>query len=371
MSNRPWRHLVNLALAVLGISIGGNIALAASGDIIDLGLLSGETWDMSPRAINDGGVVVGHHEPSNTGFRWSQSTGLTALPYGIGGPSYINNQDVILFGGSIFYPNGSTEGPGLAGVGMNNTGDIVVGSGNGGAWETPLISRRDSTGNWKVQNLGTPDRYAGSANGINNYNVIVGQFGANQSEHAFRYTDAGGMEDIGILPGACYDHSAATAINNQGTIVGWSYGASSTQAIRYTDADGLQPLELDAYGTSRAKAINDLGLIAGQADAQAVAWDAQGHLINLNEWLQRVNPDAASRWELLDAADVNNSNLILGYGILDHDGIGRSFVLDATGIAVPEPASWILAGIAGLLLAARYCRAEETKKGGGKGARSF
>jgi probable HAF family extracellular repeat protein len=300
---------------------------------------------------------------------------MTALPtanFSI--PTYINNQGTILtkvWGETrILYANGSTERLlGLSAVGINNTGDVVVGSGNGGAYWIPEIAHRNSLGNWEfVANLGAPDHYVGCATGINDHNVIVGQFGSSMvGNHAGRYTDGSGLEDLGILPGGGND-SAALAINNLGTIVGYASSASgSRQAIRYTDAAGMQALELLDYDRSSvARSINDGGIIVGEAlkssspASQAVAWDAHGHLVNLNDWLQRINPDAASHWSLWYAVDINNSNLILGSG--RYDGASRAFVLDATDIVAPEPASWILAGIAGLLIAAGYGRRRLTRR---------
>lgn len=71
-------------------------------------------------------------------------------------------------------------------------------------------------------------------------------------------------------------------------------------------------------------------------------------MINLDAWLDEVNPVEGAKWTLEVAYDINDSGLIIGQGWYD-DGSGskyRAFVLE-----IPEPASLslVLAGAMGLL----------------------
>lgn len=354
-------HSLTTALALSVCSLGG-AAFAASGDIFNLGTLNADDQLAMPAVINDNGVVVGTVMTSTgsaIGYRWSQSTGMTALSTDLGVPIYINNQNTILLNQflssstTVLYADGQTETlPYVSSIAISNTNSTIVGSTNGYASK----SWKSSNGDWETETLPIPSSQSsgsGYAVAINDNDVIVGRFGY----CAGRYTTAGGSEDLGVLPGTFHDRSEARAINNVGTIVGQSngvFGVFNQLAIRYTDADGMQPLDLSDYTDSVAKSINDGGIIAGVARTsggvnQAVAWDAQGDLVNLNDWLESVNPDAASHWSLQEAYDINSSNLILGYG--QYDGVGRTFVLDVTGLAVPEPSTIALlaTGLVGLL----------------------
>ena len=78
-----------------------------------------------------------------------------------------------------------------------------------------------------------------------------------QPYHAFRWTPAGGMEDLGVLSNGA---SIATAINNAGLITGYA-----------TAADG----NAHAFLWSRSQGMRDLGTLGGY-DSYAVAISAAG-----------------------------------------------------------------------------------------------
>src|SRR5262249_5511302 len=88
--------------------------------------------------------------------------------------------------------------------------------------------------------------------------------------HAFRWTQAGGIVDIGTLPGR--SDAAATAVSDNGKIVvgisaprpldilnstGWDYDTSDTRAFRWTQATGMQDLTqlLAAQGITLVAAL--------------------------------------------------------------------------------------------------------------------
>ena len=83
---------------------------------------------------------------------------------------------------------------------------------------------------------------------------------------AFLWTESGGMQDLGTLPGGSY--SQAYAINNLGQVVGWSYldGGSNQHAFVWDSISGMQDLGTLGGLTSAATAVNDAGEVTGAAD---------------------------------------------------------------------------------------------------------
>jgi len=76
----------------------------------------------------------------------------------------------------------------------------------------------------------------------------------------------------------------------------------------------------------------------------------------LDAWLDANNPAEGTKWTLSEADGLTDTGLVTGRAIYD-DGPGgqadgwRAFLLDASALVVPEPASIVLLGIgaAGLL----------------------
>ena len=78
---------------------------------------------------------------------------------------------------------------------------------------------------WSALDLGTLGGSASHAIAVNNAGVIVGDSDTATNEtHAFSWTAAGGMHDLGTLPGGTF--STAVAVNASGQVAG--YGDTAT-----------------------------------------------------------------------------------------------------------------------------------------------
>lgn len=115
----------------------------------------------------------------------------------------------------------------------------------------------------------TPLGIRGSANDLNNKDVLVGSFSHGMGAHAFMYSD-GVFRDLGTLGG---QYASAIAINEKGVIVGTSYitGNNTYRGFIY-DSGVMTPIGTFGGAASRANDINRHGVIVGEAQDAAGVW---------------------------------------------------------------------------------------------------
>jgi probable HAF family extracellular repeat protein len=169
------------------------------------------------------------------------------------------------------------------------------------------------------------------------------------------------MRDLGTLAGG--SSSDGYGINNFGKVVGASDDGTGWRAFRYDGTPGSGGImrELGSLGGnfSRADDINDAGFVVGSAERDtgssvAALWRPDLSIIDLEAWLDAVNPAQGAYWRLDYALSVNDAGLIVGSGS-HQDGYG-SFVLDASSL-VPEPAGLVLlALLTPMMLCRERCR---------------
>jgi probable HAF family extracellular repeat protein len=155
---------------------------------------------------------------------------------------------------------------------VNNSGQIVgYGKFNGQSrgWIYTDDDGVFSNGGGTIISLGVlPGGYGSYAYALNDSGVVTGRsYTSGGYLHAFRWTAASGMTDLGSLGTATYTtaSSAGAGINSAGTVVGYSersyaidFHAFVDNGSGMKDLNALTPADLHL---SRARAINDAGQI--------------------------------------------------------------------------------------------------------------
>jgi probable HAF family extracellular repeat protein len=127
--------------------------------------------------------------------------------------------------------------------------------------------------------LGTLGGTSSSANDINASGQVAGRSDtASGAERAFLWTVGSGMVDLG-MPGGVDGRSQADGINDAGRVVGSFVpdADGNDRGYQWTAAGGMVELPTLTGIESAAKAINNVGLMAGYGDiatgdGHAVAW---------------------------------------------------------------------------------------------------
>src|SRR5207249_5827520 len=148
--------------------------------------------------------------------------------------------------------------------------------GRGGA--RPEVVGREKDGFRDIGNLGGTGPTDGAiGNDINERGDVTGKsITAAEEEHAFCWSEAVGMLDLGTLGGGS---SVGIAINSARQVAGRSRSADGhARAFLWTSGDGMRDLGTLAGGqNSIAHALNNRGQVAGRSDVasgeiHAVVW---------------------------------------------------------------------------------------------------
>jgi probable HAF family extracellular repeat protein len=167
-----------------------------------------------------------------------------------------------------------------------------------------------------VRDIGTLGGTSAYAPALNDAGQVAG-YSANTSEdyHAFRWSEAGGMIDLGTLNGAAT--STARAINRMGRVAGYSAPAlDPLHAFVWNDTRGMVDLGTLAVGSSVGQAINDTGMVAGYSDAadtnaHGFVWIATGGMLDIGTL------DGIDSYATL----INNAGQVAGYSaVLNNNG---------------------------------------------------
>jgi probable HAF family extracellular repeat protein len=263
-----------------------------------------------------------------TSFKVPGSSPNTMISINNGGQVVVNTGTSASYDVSIWNRISGSEvvgliGPTSGGAGLNAAGDVV------GAGDPDNLNYFQAFV-WQpvggVQWLGSLGGDLSAANGINASGAVVGQsYTGTYAQHAFLWTQAGGMQDLTIdltsIGGA-----TATAINSSNQVVGYYFpnGSRNTLGFLWTQAGGLQ--NFGSTGTL-AFAINDSGTVVGQspfvnAAKHAFSWTQTGGITDLGT----LGGSASS------AQGINNRGWIVGTSLTtSKNGLLHGFLWTASG----------------------------------------
>jgi probable HAF family extracellular repeat protein len=244
-------------------------------------------------------------------------------------------------------------------------GSVVVGrSATVGGWEA--IRWTESTGMVGLGDLPGGDLYSEAYGVSADGAVIVGRgstIGSSSQlvREAFRWTEAGGMQGLGDLPGG-HHSSIATAVSGDGSIiVGSSAVANGSSGFRWTEATGMVELEplRPGFGSSASAISMDGSIIGGGASAdmesEAVVWNAQNKIMRVADLLKKVGLDGeqnGARLRNVTGISADGTTLVgtANRGSATIGGWGWVAVLPRS-VYVPEPCGFgVLAYAASTLM---------------------
>jgi probable HAF family extracellular repeat protein len=371
-----------LTAAILLTSICASSAANAAPTITNLGYIPGGD-NTFPLALSaDGTTVVGQVTNSSgvaRAFRWTAGTGVQDIGAGVAtaqsAAAGVNGDGSVIVGSYGVSPDqafrwtastGSQDLGSLPGGSSSSAnsvsanGSIVVGSATDA---TTFHSFRwtTATGIQALPNAAGFD-YSLGASGISaDGSVIVGtngnKGGAANIDHAYRYTDADGYQDLGVQPG--FTRSVARAVSGDGqTVIGFSQlfpppsgSGAVIGAFRWTAATGLVPLFLDDETYSVADAVTFdgsriVGTSTASAGPRAVMWTSRIGSVDLNTYLPTLGVNLTG-WNLNEATGISSDgSVISGYGTFN--GVEAGWIVSTN--AVPEPSTGFLSVIAAVVI---------------------
>lgn len=293
-------ELIVAAVAYSNAPVVGPVVIGAypGGSQLD-GFLS------SAYGVSDDGIAVGlaYDDGSNAiAFRWSATDGMSRLP--VNRPDTFSRANGISHDGSVAF-------------GWNDQQD---------GYRTGVIWR-DGKVTDLVDAEGNPvgEAYAASADG----SVVVGggYYTGNGSE-AWRWTAAGGVQPIGILPASPAPGTRAAPSREPARL-------DRRQPATGPAPAGFLPAESFAF------AVSDDGNVAVGASGSwpvrtASIWTPAGGLVPLADYVAGAGVAIPEGWFLAAGTALSADGLAIGGWGLNPDGIMQAFIIDLHPAAAPE-----------------------------------
>jgi uncharacterized membrane protein len=342
--------LLGLIALIGALGCGSSDSDRGAAIIEPLGALAGAPGACSPGKINNNGVVVGgcgNGDATERFFIWSRAEGMRLLSAELTGGIRDGVMDINDRGEVVGWVDAA------AGTADWASHPFVIREGvlqrllqGEKAGVAAAINNR-----WFDGTFEDPGQFgflylAGAftdlgelqPNEINDAGVIVGSI-VNQSTYEAAALSPSGLVKLGTFGGP---QSAAADINNAGTAVGWADTPESyvcvrsicykARAFKWSAAEGRVDLGalFDQGHISRATAINGAGHIIGWhglpgEQGRAFIYTDKGGVHELDEYLP-----SGSGWELVEAADINDRDEVVGMGL--YRGEARAFLLELGGL---------------------------------------
>ncbi len=302
--------------------------LQKKGEFLDLHDSFPGATSSNATGINDRGHVVGYwvSEGKVRAFRWHEGE---TVDLGDGFMARGISQAEAVAGecetGACLW----TEANGLQDLGN------LPGQSGAAAYAVKEVASRGSLA------MGRGPAYPATEKDLDRLIRVVGMANGNslstgfQYPHAFLWTPKKGMQDLGTLgelSGYLYDASWAYALNVKGEVVGSSSighwgppGPAERHAFLWTQAAGmrdlgiLQPNNNPVHLGSQARGINDLSQIVGFSGYpvlngeiyHATLWQ-HGTIQDLNDWVRKFPAELPKDICLGKAYGINNAGNIIG-----------------------------------------------------------
>lgn len=200
--------------------------------------------------------------------------------------------------------------------GINAAGHVTGYSSDGSFDGTSAFLFTDAAGMVDI----TPGVNRAFGKDINDSDQVTGYMSADGGNRAFRWSAAGGLENLGTLDG--FAHSFGFAINQSGQVAGYaqSAGGNASRIVRFTDGIGVE--DLGGVGeTNVSWGINGFGDVVGEGRPtsgllRAFLYTDGGGLRDLNDLLD----PAFGNWFVLAAYDINDAGQIVATAIDNNTG---------------------------------------------------
>lgn len=291
------------------------IRWTSAGGMLDLGVAPGATYSFGNGVSGDGLTIVGdEHGGANGGgpFLWTSAGGMQGL-----GPAFPWTTSYI--------------------TGVSGNGATVIGDGQAANGSFYGFTWTSAGGMQLIDPLGLFGDEAPA--GVNrDGSVVVGNF---YYGGAFRWSSAAGMQDLGHFPGRLY--AQAFDVSDDGSVV---VGSSGT----WTTSTGWA--YLDAFRWTSAGGMQDLGTMPGDARSEAIGVSGDGSIVVGTRLDSTLTTQRSFVWtQAMGMVDLSAYISALGVNLTGWD-LGEVRGISADGSAIMglglfngQVAGWVVNGL--------------------------